>query len=200
MNQILVTNFKKSNIRFFKTQLLISLIILFTLICYIIYYFFLLNEEKKESTKILNNYNIYKLYANYPDIVNQKNNEIFGIIEIPKIDIYYPIFSNLTKENLKKLPCKFFGNTLKVNGNICIAGHNYNNSTFFSNITLLKINDEIFIYDNYNNKYIYKVFDVYEVKETNLSPIFNFNKYSKELTLVTCNNLNNNRIIIKAKQ
>ena len=107
MNQILVTNFKKSNIRFFKTQLLISLIILFTLICYIIYYFFLLNEEKKESTKILNNYNIYKLYANYPDIVNQKNNEIFGIIEIPKIDIYYPIFSNLTKENftLETMKC-----------------------------------------------------------------------------------------------
>ena len=41
---------------------------------------------------------------------------------------------------------------------------------------------------------------VYEVKYDNLSPIFDYDKNSKELTLVTCNNLNSNRIILKAKQ
>lgn len=52
----------------------------------------------------------------------------------------------------------------------------------------------------HGNKYIYYVYDIYEVKPTNLSPIFNYEKDQKELTLVTCNNLNSSRIILKAKQ
>ena len=40
----------------------------------------------------------------------------------------------------------------------------------------------------------------YEVKEDDLSPISNYNHNEKTLTLITCNNLNNNRFIIKAKQ
>lgn len=88
----------------------------------------------------------------------------------------------------------------KTFGNICIAGHNYDNSLFFSNIKVLKQNDEIYIYDNFDNKYIYKVFANYEVEQNDLSPIFNYDKNAKELTLITCNNLNGKRIVIKAKR
>ena len=71
---------------------------------------------------------------------------------------------------------------------------------FFSNIDKLQNGDEIYIYNNNGFKCIYKVFGKYEVKENDLSPIYNYNKNEKTLTLITCNNLNNNRIIIKAKQ
>ena len=132
------------------------------------------------------------------EISNQNN--LFGIIEIPKINLYYPIFSNLTEENLKVAPCKFYGDTLKDKTNICIAGHNYNNEMFFSKINLLEQGDEVFINDNIGTKYTYIVIEKYEVKEDDLSPIFNYNKNEKILTLITCNNFNNNRFIIKAKQ
>ena len=65
--------------------------------------------------------------------------------------------------------------------------------------TLTK-NDEIFIYDNNGKKYVYYVFKTYEVNESDLSPVFDYNYNSKELTLITCNNFNNNRIIVKASQ
>ena len=208
MNQILNTKLKKKrklDKNFFKFQFTISILISFILICMIIYYIFTLKKKEKISNNLIGNYNIYKLYSNgsqedYVEEKEQAENEIFGIIEIPKIGIRYPIFSHLNEELLKISPCKFYGESPKVNGNICIAGHNYNNSMFFSNISLLNKNDEIYLYDNSNNKYVYTIFNLYEVKESDLSPIFDYNQSSKELTLITCNNINQNRFIIKAKQ
>ena len=211
MNQILVTNFNnkfnnkkgKEYKKIFKVQFIISITIIVFAICFFIYYLYSLETSENFSKKIINNYNISTLYSS-----NKKNNEtqssaensIFGIIEIPKINIYYPVFSFLSEENLKVSPCKLYGTNLNENTNICIAGHNYNNNMFFSNIDKLQNGDEIYIYNNNGFKYIYIVFEKYEVKENNLSPIYNYNKNEKTLTLITCNNLNNNRIIIKAKQ
>lgn len=70
-----------------------------------------------------------------------------GIIEIPEINLYYPIFSHLTEDLLKISPCKFYGTQPNKNGNICIAGHNYDNSLFFSKLTSLSQDSQIFIYD-----------------------------------------------------
>ena len=209
MNQILVTNFnnkfnnkkEKEYKKTFKIQFIISIIITVFAICFFIYYLYSLKKSENFSKKIINNYNISTLYSS-----NEKNkktenlseNSIFGIIEIPKINIYYPVFSFLSEENLKVSPCKLYGTNLNENTNICIAGHNYNNNMFFSNIDKLQKDDEIYIYDNNGFKYIYAITENYEVKENDLSPIYNYNKNEKTLTLITCNNLNNNRIIIKA--
>ena len=214
MNQILETNSKKTklkklknNFKMFKIQLIFSTSILAILLFFCIYYIFSLKSKENLSSSILSNYEIYKLYS---DIVNnsvsnsneqsfQDEGNIFGIIKIPKINIEYSVFSKLTEEQLKISPCKFFGGSPKDNGNICIAGHNYDNSLFFSNLKLLDENDEIFIYDNLDNEYIYKVFSIYETDENDLSPIFNYEKNSKTLTLITCNNFNKKRIVVKAK-
>jgi sortase A len=123
----------------------------------------------------------------------------FGIIEIPKINLYYPVFSYLTEDLLKISPCKFYGDTPDINGNICIAGHNYDNSLFFSKLSTLSPNDEIYIYNN-NIQYTYFVYDIYEVAESDLSPVLNYEPNQKTLTLITCNNFNLNRIILKAQQ
>ena len=124
----------------------------------------------------------------------------FGIIQIPKIDLYYPVFSHLTEELLKASPCKFYGDTPSVNGNIAIAGHNYDNRLFFSKLSSLSSNDIIYIFDNNGFKYVYLVYNIYEVPSSDLSPVLNYEQNEKILTLVTCNNFNNNRIIVRAKQ
>lgn len=214
MNQILETNSKKTklkklknNFKMFKIQLIFSTSILAILLFFCIYYIFSLKSKENLSSSILSNYEIYKLYSDIGNNSVSNSNEqsfqdegnIFGIIKIPKINIEYSVFSKLTEEQLKILPCKFFGGSPKDNGNICIAGHNYDNSLFFSNLKLLDENDEIFIYDNLDNEYIYKVFSIYETDENDLSPIFNYEKNSKTLTLITCNNFNKKRIVVKAK-
>lgn len=222
MNQILYTKFRnekketkredrkilnnknskiKLNKKFFKLQFFFSIFIVFLVICYFTYYTISLKNKENLSNNLINNYNISKLYANYNSSENMNpNNNIFGILEIPKINLYYPIFSSLSDDLLKIAPCKFHGESPNQNGNLCIAGHNYDNSLFFSNIGKLLENDEIFIYDNLGDKYVYHVFDVYEVNYSDLSPVTKYDTNIKQLTLITCNNLNSKRIVVKAKQ
>ena len=203
-NQILNTKIKKNSDKiFFKFQFTISIVIILILISVICYYLFSLHKKEKSSNNVIDNYNIYKLYYNSylnKSYNNTSQSEFFGVIQIPKINLYYSVFSHLDENLLKVSPCKFYGDSPKTYGNICIAGHNYNNSMFFSNLFLLDNNDEIYIYDTNNEKYTYIVFKSYEVIPSDLSPLFDYENNSKELTLITCNNLNSNRLIIKAKQ
>lgn len=178
----------------------------FVLLSFYIYHLHVLNRNKKNSNLIAYNYKTLKLYANDALFADYKNLSeqnyyskkfVIGEIKIPNINISYPIFSMLDDETLKVAPCIFSGKMPPEKSNLCIAGHNYNNNQFFSNIYKLKKEDKIYIYDNKNHEYIYSVFTNYEVKTDDLSPISSNNL--NELTLITCNNFNNNRIIIKAK-
>ena len=201
MNQILETKLKKFKFskNFFKMQFTISIFLIIVFVIILILYFIVNNNKEKISSDISINYNLYKIYSEfYKD--NTIDDEILCIIEIPKINIKYPVFSKFDDELLKISPCKFYGKSPKEYGNLCIAGHNYNNSKFFSNLFLLEYGDEIYLYDNLEKKYRYTVFSCYEVKSSDISPIINFDKNIKQLTLITCNNLNQNRLIVKAKQ
>ena len=199
MNQILLTKnkyYKKKYLLIF--QFTISIIIVSTIIYFLFNYFYKIKKQEHLSKELTNNYNLSLLYSNI-EMNDEKsnNNNIFGTIEIPKLNIKYPIFSKITEENLKISPCKFYGDNLEDYGNICIAGHNYDNGKFFSNIVLLNADDIIYIYSN-NIKYSYSIISKYEVNPNDLTPIFEYDINKKNLTLVTCNNLNGNRIIIKA--
>ena len=160
-----------------------------------------MNAKQEYSSTVLKNYNISKLYANSlnSDFSPPESKVyVIGIISIPKINVYYPIFSNCNDDLLKIAPCRFYGTTPGKNGNLCIAGHNYDNNKFFSKISTLNIDDEITIFDYSNSSFAYTVYDIYEVNEKDMSPIYNYNKKEKLLTLITCNNINKNRIIVKA--
>lgn len=225
MNQILNTDFKNNNDfeknsplnsiipkknKFLNLQLFLSLIAILVLVSYFFYHSFLLRKQEKFSALIKNNYSISKLYSNIGqntkiDSSNSSSlppDSILGIIKIPELDLSYTFFSGLTDDLLKISPCRFYGdlpnNNSNTSKNLCIAGHNYNNKQFFSQIDKLQINDKIIIIDNFNNEYTFSVINIYEVKSNDLSPIYTNLSDSYELTLVTCNNINNNRIIVKA--
>ena len=215
MNQILFSNEPHQNNQlsskskkdkkkfvFSKFQLILSIILFVIFIIILFSYSSSLFTKENVSNEIIKNYDILKLYSNNisSNITTPKKDDIFGIIEIPKINISYPIFYGYDDELLKISPCKISGDTPDKDGNLCIAGHNYNNSMFFSNISSLNMNDEIYIYDNEQTKYIYYIYSIYEVLGSDLSPIFNSETNQKELTLITCNNFNSKRIIVKAKQ
>lgn len=202
MNQILITKtlIEKEKNKF-KVIFILSIVFIIVFILSICYSIFVIKKSENNSDYLIGNYNIYKLYSNNSNDNNDEvKNLIFGTIEIPKININYPVFSDLSDENLKISPCKFYGPNINEFGNICIAGHNYDNNKFFSNLKNLDLNDNIFLYNTYNQKYAYIIYQKYEVKENDLSPIFKQSSQIKELTLVTCNNINHNRLILKAKQ
>ena len=201
MIQILITKNKYYKRKYlFIIQLFLSIIILFTIIYFIFNYFHKIKIQEDFSKQLTTNYSLSQLYNNYKTDQQDDDNyyQLFGTIEIPKISLKYSIFSTLDEEKLKIAPCKFFGKDLNSNDNICIAAHNYDNGKFFSDIILLDINDVIYLFSD-NIKYSYNVISKYEVNPNNLDPIFEYDN-NKYLTLVTCNNLNGNRVIIKAVQ
>ena len=86
-----------------------------------------------------------------------------------------------------------------VYGNICIAGHNYDNGQLFSNTKALSIGDSIYLTDLSGSTVKYTIYDIFEIDSSNVNCTSQETNGRKEVTLVTCNNLNGNRIIIKAK-
>ncbi len=201
------TSKKHSYKKIFNIQFFLSIIAILVITSLFAYYKISLNHKEDFSNLLINNYSITQLYSNNTNDSSNRNpqlepNSIIGIIEIPVLNISYPIFNELTDELLKTSPCRFFGNfpyPNSIDDNLCIAGHNYDNDKFFSKIKDLNIDDKIYIYDTSDKQYIYSVIKNYEVKSDDLSPVYHTITDTFELTLVTCNNFNGNRIIIKAK-
>ncbi len=200
MNQIL---FVKNNSKKYKIQLTISLIILITVFLFWLRYFLSTKSKDNFSDSLLNSFNIERIYSNNDGytVVELDGNSttVIGIIEIPNINIKYPILSNISDELLKISPCRFYGPLPNEKGNLCIAAHNYDDDRFFGNLHKLNIGDMINIYDSSNNVTHYYVYDKFESSEKDTSCINQDVHALKELTLITCNNLNKNRLIIKSK-
>ena len=195
MNQILVTKIKKNYKIFFKFQFVLSICI----IMFLGIYYFLENKKDKDLEKIseiLNkNIEISKMYN--VENVSLEKKLYFCKIEIEKFGISYFVFDELNEELLKIGPCKFYGKDIGDNTNICIAGHNYNDSRFFSNLFKMEIGEKIKIIDLDKKEYVYEIFDIYETEENDVDSVIK-KKRAYELTLLTCNNSNGKRLIIKA--
>lgn len=202
MNQILITKLITiaSKKRYFKVLFIISLIALTIFIAFFIFYKLKLYNEEQISRTINNNYHVYQLFSS--TIKNgtiENDSDILGSIIIPKLDINYTFFAGINEDLLKISPCRFFGDFPNKKNNLCIAGHNYLNNSFFSKINNLELNDLILIKDNNNQHFNYFVFDKFEINEDEISSIMQYPLDHYELTLLTCNNFNNKRIVIKAK-
>lgn len=208
MNQILYVGNKfiknKKNLYFFKIILIVSIGILVSSIFYFFATAYKLKKKENLSSALINSFYIDNLYSTNDDytIITLNNSDYFsviGIIKIDKLGIKYPILSTTTKSLLEISPCRFFGSYPNEVGNLCIVGHNYDNETFFSNLHLLKINDNIEVCDSKNSYLTYKVYDIYEVYSNDMSCISQNTNGQKEITLITCNNNNGKRLIVKAK-
>lgn len=122
-----------------------------------------------------------------------------GVINIPSINVNYPILSTYTDELLKIAPCKFHGPNPNEVGNLCIAGHNYRNSKFFSKVPNLQLGDTIEITDLSGRMLTYTVYDKFIVNPDELACTSQLTNGKKEITLITCTNDNKQRHIIKAR-
>jgi len=212
MNQILFPekfeNYIKNDKKTIKLLKLQFIVVIISLIAFLIYFsisYYKAKSNNNLSDVILDSYDITKLYATSTpqyniSLSNGEMASIIGILEIEEISIKYPIFSDITDELLKISPCRFYGPNVNEIGNLCIAGHNYDNDNFFSNIHNLTMNSEIILTDLNNTSIIYKVYNKFETSVDDITSINQNTNGKREITLITCNNLNGNRLIIKAKE
>ena len=190
-----------------KKTIFLILLVFFILVILSIFIYSYIAKQKEEklysfSKKLDDKYQTLSLYSNN-NVVNSSptsSSHIIGKITIDKINLNYSILSTCSEELLKISPCRLCGPEPNQIGNLCIAGHNYDNEKFFSNITKLSIGDIICIYDLNNNCLNYSIYDKFEVETTDTSVLNQDTNNKRELTLITCNNKKKNRFILKAKE
>jgi len=122
---------------------------------------------------------------------------IVGIVNIPKIKVKYPIIAETTDDLLKVSVCKFWGSNPNEVGNLCIVGHNYRNSKFFSKVPKMVVGDIIEITDLSGKTLKYEAYDIYTVDPSDTRCTSQLTQGKKEVTLITCTNDAKQRVIVK---
>lgn len=129
-----------------------------------------------------------------------KEYSIVGVVNIPKINSKYPIIAETTDKLLKVSICKFWGANPNEVGNLCIIGHNYKNSKFFSKVPTMVIGDIVEITDLTGKTLKYKAYDMYTVDPSDTRCTSQLTQGKKEVTLITCTNDAKQRVIVKCTE
>ena len=150
------------------------------------------NKEKEENKN--------KKFIEVKMAENGETYYIVAKISIPKINVNYPVLSETSDELLKIAPCKYWGGDINTVGNLCIMGHNYVNSQFFSKVPSLTTGDIIEITDIANETTLqYEVYDKYVIADDDMSCTSQMTDGNIDLTLITCTNNGKGRVVVKAR-
>ena len=140
--------------------------------------------------------------GNQEETIDQyyKDYHIEGIIEIPKIEIKYPILETTNDDSMKISITKFFGPNVNDIGNFTMAGHNNRDGTMFGKTKRLEIGDIIKMTDLKNHTVDYEIFKIYSTDPNDVSIVESVKEGTREITLITCTNGHRNRLITKARE
>lgn len=129
-----------------------------------------------------------------------KGYKIEGIIEIPKINIKYPIIDHTNEETMKVSITKFWGPQANEIGNYTVAGHNNKDGTMFGKTKYLQLGDKIKLTNLKNKTIEYEIFKIYSIDPDDVSCVESVENGTREITLITCTNGHKNRLVTKARQ
>ena len=150
--------------------------------------------EIGEQNNIKGNVNLNLVDEKY------KGYETVAKLKIPKLNIDTCVLSNFSKDALEVCVTKFWGPNPNEIGNFCIAGHNYITKNMFSKLYTLEKGDQITLVDNKNGVVKYNVYDIFKVMPSEIEVLNQQTNGSREITLITCTNYSNQRIIVKARE
>ena len=154
-------------------------------------------DEISHEEIIENSNNIDNLEQNMNNVYSNNGN-VIGRIVIPSLNVDYPVLKYTTEELLKVAPTKLCGPNINEKGNLCIIGHNYHNAYFFSRLNELNIGENVILTNSENKKELtFVVNKKYVVFKNDLSALSQQNDKEYELTLITCTNNKNERLIVK---
>ena len=132
--------------------------------------------------------------------VEYKGYNVIGILKIPEINIEYPIIDKTSSEAMKVSVTRFWGNNVNDLGNLTIAGHHYLDGTMFCNLNKLEQGSIIELTDLTGKMLQYEVFDKYIIDPNDVSCVESVEAGTREVTLITCINGRNNRLVVKARE
>ena len=128
-----------------------------------------------------------------------KGYAVNGKIEIPRIDLEYPILE-ATVDTIMVAVGFIYGPGLNEVGNNVIIGHNFRDGRFFSNNDKLSIGDKIYITDLSNRRLEYKITKKYITDANDFSYAVRDTKGKREISLSTCTDDVSGRLVIWAEE
>ena len=124
---------------------------------------------------------------------------VIGTIEIPKINLSYPILKEASTSAIERSVAMLYGVGPNKPGNTLIIGHNYRNGQFFANNKNLSIGDKVYITDLDGQRLSYTIYDKFETTTEDTAFITRNTNGAREISLQTCTDDAKLRLIILAK-
>ena len=129
-----------------------------------------------------------------------KGFKMVGTIEIPAINLKYPVLEDASKNAMEEAVGIYDGPGLNKIGNTTIAGHNYRDGRFFSNNKKLVEGDKVYITDEEGKKVTYEIYKIYTTSPEDSSYLDRDTAGKREISLTTCTDDSQSRLIIWAKE
>lgn len=226
--KVYVTPKLKRKRMFYKIQFVLSILVVIILISYYIHSEYVQRKGEAESHQIMNDFedltvaedddilvvalndNATEIPKDPPKILDEFNKvyttengteyRIDSILNIPSLDIRYPVISESTNELLKISLNKFWGGEPNAVGNYCIVGHNYDGKDiFFGKLHKLQNGDTVELTDKTGKTLTYKVYDKFVVQPTDVACTSQLTNGRTEATLITCADGGKTRLIVKCR-
>ena len=226
-DKVYVTPKLKKKRKFYKIQFIISIIVVVILLGLFIRSEIIERKGEQDSQNILNDFSsidgtvaddtiIVSLNDHAeeieldPQILDQFNTvyktksgteyRVDSILNIPSLEIKYPVLSPSNDELLKISINKFWGGEPNTVGNYCIVGHNYDGKDiFFGKLHRIQNGDIVELQDKTGKIVKYKVYNTYTVEPTDVACTSQLTNGKTEMTLITCNNGGKTRLIVKCR-
>ncbi|MBR2240177.1 MAG: sortase [Clostridia bacterium] len=147
---------------------------------------------------------------NQPQILDQFNTvyktssgteyKVDSILNIPSLEINYPVLSDSSTELLKISLNKFWGGEPNSVGNYCVVGHNYDGKDiFFGKLHKLQNGDVVELQDKTGKLVRYKVYNKFVVQPTDVACTSQLTNGKVEMTLITCSDGGKTRLVVKCR-
>ncbi len=164
-------------------------------------------QNEKENSRVVETFSkeILNKESNIEN-VEMQGYRVIGIVNIPKINLTYPILDidtynpEETKEPLKISIVKYWGGNVNDYGNLSIAGHNNYDGTMFGKTKKLEIGDIVELTDLNKKTIQYQIYNKFVTNPNDITILQTKDKGIREVTLITCTNGNKNRLILNAKE
>lgn len=140
----------------------------------------------------------------YYSILNQSESGIMAFVDIPKIDVYLPIYHGTTAETLEKGIGHLEMTSFPVGGtgtHAVISGHTgLNSAKMFTDLTALEVGDLFFIHV-FSETLAYRVCDINVVLPEDTS-LLSIQSERDLVTLVTCTpyGVNSHRLLVTGER
>lgn len=129
---------------------------------------------------------------------NLQGYDVIARLDIAKINLSLPVLSGATGNALKVSACRYLGTVPGAKGNFVITGHNYRNGAIFGRLENVDVGDNVLLTGTNGKTYAYTVYAVEHIRPNEADKLYD-TAYDSELTLLTCENSDNGRLLIRCR-